>query len=140
MEHRNGQFEALVRDIETEVRDAQGGWYMRDNTLIVEQQTSRDPRRSRNGGEYYLWRNYQADGLGVVVWEDWSCEIAPRHEYGGDAVNYDCIVSADGLKRIAQLADITIAARAWLTKEPGCMARLRSAILALSDNGVHNPH
>lgn len=132
-----GQFEQLVADIEGQIANAEGGWWMGkvggDPALIIEQRTSRDPSRSNNGGEYYLWRNYCAGGMGVEVWESWSCDIASRSQYGGERTRYDCIVGSDGLERIAKLADVTIAARAWLAKEPGCMARLKSAIKALAD-------
>jgi len=138
MENRKGQFETLVKDIEREIAGAEGGWDIVESWgglhLRVEQRTSRDPSRSNNGGEYYLWKRYIPDGLGVKVVEDWSCDIAERSRYGGEAAYYDCIISVDGLERIAKLADVTIAAKAWLAKEPGCMARLKQAIRSLEND------
>lgn len=135
--NEKGQFEQLVADIEGQIASAEGSWRMatwyhdQPPVLVITQQESRDPGRSRNGGEYTYWRNYRADGLGVEVWEDWSCDFASRDQYGGGRTYYDCIISADGLERIAKLADVTIAAKAWLAKEPGCMAKLKAAIRSL---------
>lgn len=105
-EKPKGEFERLVADIEQEITDAES-WHVDEfaNTLIIVQQESRDPSRSRNGGEYFYWKEYYADGMGVFVEETWSCDIAPRSQYGGTDDWYDCIISLDGLKRIAQLAD-----------------------------------
>ena len=127
------QFELLVEDIEQAILGAEGGWWMSElnNELIVHTMESRDPRRRNNGGEYDYYRCYRVD-FGVTAYDDWSCDIAPCSQYGGDETEYDCIISLDGLRRIAQLADVTIAARAWLAKEPGCMKRLKAAIRALA--------
>jgi len=128
-----GQFEDLMKGIETEVANAEGGWSIDEerNRLVVHQTVSRDPCRSNNGGEYNYYKIY-SPGLGVDATETWSCDIAPRSQYGGVEEHFDCIVSLDGLGRMAQLAEVTTAARAWLAKEPGCMARLKKAIRALS--------
>ena len=128
-----GQFELLMADIEQEVSNAEGGWWIEDGRLVIHQQVSRDPSRNQNGGEYDYYKSYIPDGLGIEVREEWSCTIAPRSEYGGNGVYYDCVISPDGLKRMAQLADVTIAARAWLAKQPGCMARLKQAIRSLDN-------
>jgi hypothetical protein len=133
-----GQFELLVDDIEREIASAEGGWAIKDDDwegprLVVYQRVSRDPRRSHNGGEYDYWKTYAANGLGIEVTEGWSCDIADRGQYGGAEYGYDCCIGLEGLKRIAQLAEVTIAARSWLAKEPGCMKRLKSAIRALDE-------
>jgi hypothetical protein len=128
-----GQFELLVDDIQGEIESAEGWAIKDDGRLVVYQQLSRDPRRSRNGGEYDYWKTYAANGLGIEVTEGWSCDIADRSQYGGAEYGYDCCIGLEGLKRIAQLAEVTIAARSWLAKEPGCMKRLKSAIRALDE-------
>ena len=128
-----GQFELLMADIEKEISEAEGGWTLNSyGELVINQAVSRDPSRRNNGGEYDLYKIYVPDGLGVAVRETWSCDIAPRSQYGGDEAYFDCIMSTSGLERMAQLADVTIAARAWLAKEPGCMAKLKAAIRSLS--------
>jgi hypothetical protein len=129
---RSGQFELLVEDIETAIRDAEGGWWINREELVVHEAISRDPSRRNNGGEYDYYRCYRP-GLGVVAYDDWSCDFASCDQYGGEKIEYDCILSLSGLRRIAQLADVTIAARAWLAKEPGCMSKLKAAIRSLND-------
>ena|GEM_PF-4127275 len=133
MENR-GQFERLVADIESAIAGAEGGWWIGRNKLVVHTRVSRDPLRSCNGGEYHYYRYYVVD-LGVTAYNDWSCDFADYRNYGdGEPVEYDCIVSLGGLERIAKLADVTIAAKAWLAKEPGCMKRLKAAIRSLADD------
>jgi len=129
----SGAFEALVQDIEKTIAGAEGGWEIRwDNTLVVTTQESDNPSKSNNGGDYYYYREFQTDGLGVIAYDDWSCDFANYASYRNeDRREYDCIISVDGLRRIAQLAEVTIAAKAWLAKEPGCMKRLKSAIRAM---------
>jgi hypothetical protein len=105
-----GQFEllALVEDIEREIEAAEGGWAIKDDgrpRLVVYQRVSSDPRRSNNGGDYDYWKVFQVTGLGIEVTEGWSCDIAPRNEYGGAEYSYNCCIGLAGLKRIAQLAD-----------------------------------
>lgn len=134
MDTQKGQFEQLMNDIEKEIANAEGGWEISGRrTLMITQRESRDPSRSNNGGEYYLYKHYAPTGLGVEVWESWSCDIAPRTEYGGQEYSYDVIVGLDGLRRMAQLADVTIAARSWLNKEPESMRKLKRAIRSLND-------
>lgn len=134
-EYHYGAFEALMKDIEAELIEAEGGFKIEEwaGRLCIIQRESRNPRMSNNGGDYYFYKFYKPDGLGVEVWEGWSCDIAPRNEYGGDEQYYDCLISLEGLERMAKLATITIAAKSWLAKEPGCMARLKAAIRALDD-------
>jgi len=130
MTQKQGQFELLVADIEAEVANAEG-WWLQDNELWVLQRASLDSTRRYNGGEYDYYKVYSTSGLGVLAQETWSCEIAPRTQYGGEETFYDCIVSINGLHRMVQLAEVTTAAKAWLAKEPGCMSRLKAAIRAL---------
>ena len=130
--NKQGQFEMLYKDIEDTIKNAEGGWTIRDGVLEVETIVSRDPSRSRNGGEYFHWREFRPDGIGgVCAGGAWSAEFDYERYNGDDTAQYDCIVSLDGLKRMAQMADLTIAARAWLAKAPGCMARLKQAVRSL---------
>lgn len=128
-----GQFEQLVSDIENELSQAEGGWNIEQGSLVIFQRESRDPSRRNNGGEYDYYKVYCPTGLGVDVWESWSCDIAPRRQYGGQEYSYDVIVGLDGLRRIAQLAIVTIAAKSWLAKEPGSMKNLKAAIRSLGE-------
>ena len=131
---QQGQFEALYKDIEETIENAEGGWQIRDGVLEVDTIISRDPSRSRTSGEYCHWREFYPDGIGGVYARGcWSAEFDYEQCNGDDSAQYDCIVSLDGLRRMAQMADLTIAARAWLAKEPGCMARLKQAVRNLSD-------
>ena len=127
-----GQFEKLMADIEKEVEDAEGGWLITDKgSLLIHQIVSRDPSRSHNGGEYNTYKYYTPSGLGVFVEEDWSCDIAPRSQYGGEESYYDCLVSTDGLERMARLAEVKVAAYAVINKEPGYMKRFQEAVSRL---------
>ena len=129
----NGTFEALMADIEIAISEANspdgGGWKMTWRGLVVTTQDSRDPSRSNNGGEYFYYRVYHPDGLGIQVIDDWSCDFADRR---GDEMYYNCLISANGLERMAKLAEVTLAARSWLNKEPGSMRLLKQAIRSLS--------
>lgn len=134
MDTQKGQFELLMNDIENEILSAEGGWSIDDwGALVIVQRESQNPRMSNNGGDYYLYKNYKPTGLGVEVWESWSCDIAPRREYGGQEYEYNVIVGLDGLRRMAQLADVTIAAKSWLAKEPESMKKLKAAIRSLGN-------
>ena len=134
-ENGKGQFEALMTDIENEIAESEGGYEIEKwaGRPCIIQRESRDPQMSNNGGDYFLYKFYKPDGLGIEVWEDWSCDIASRNQYGGREYYYDCIVSLDGLERMAKLATVTIAAKSWLAKEPGCMKELKKAIRALDN-------
>jgi len=134
---QDGAFEKLMADIQEAIDQATsedgGGWWVRDDGILVcEIQTSRDPSRSNNGGEYYFYREFNPDGLGVLARDDWSADWDIM-QYGGTQEYYDCVISSDGLQRMARLAEVTIAARAWLNKEPGCMKRLKAAIRAIEE-------
>lgn len=132
---QQGQFEALYKDIEDTIKEAEGGWCIRDGVLEVETIVSRDVSRSRNGGEYSHWREFHPDGIGgVYACGCWSAEFDYERYNGDDTAQYDCLVSLDGLKRMAQMADLTIAARAWMAKEKGCMAKLKRAVRSLGDD------
>lgn len=127
-----GAFESLMADIEKTIATAEGDWSIRwDGSLIVTTIESQDPSRSNNGGEYDHYRIYKTSGLGIEAYDTWSCDFA-EYQYSDDQ-SYDCIVGSDGLGRMAQLAEVTTAARAWLAKEPGCMQRLKKAIRALGE-------
>ena len=130
-----GSFELLMQDIEQAVEQANsldgGGWWVtEDGKLICEVKTSRDPSRSRNGGEYFEYRDFESDGLGVQARDDWSADWDIM-QYGGSEDYYDCLITPEGLERMARLAEITLAARAWLNKEKGSMRLLKKAIRAL---------
>ena len=126
-----GEFEKLMADIEKEVEDAEGGWLVNDGSLIIQQAVSRDPSRSHNGGEYDTYKEYTPNGLGVEVEETWSCDIAPRSQYGGEQSHYDCIVNLEGLELMAKLADLKVAARAVISKEPGWTKKIQAALSSL---------
>jgi hypothetical protein len=127
-----GAFEHLMADIEETIKNAEGDWWLDCDTLIVQTIVSRDPRRSRNGGEYSFYREYRSNGVGgVEVYGSWSAEFDYEQYNLGDREQYDCIVSGQGLDRMARMADLTSAARAWLAKEKGCMAKLKKAVPAL---------
>ena len=131
-----GVFERLVDDIERTIESAQGSWEIRyGDTLTVTTVESDNPQRSSNGGDYFYYRHYRVspDGLGVIGYDDWSCDFSYGDDGDENLIEYDCIISVDGLKRIAQLTEVTIAAKAWLAKEPGCMSKLKAAIRALAD-------
>lgn len=130
---KTGQFEALYQDIYETIKDAEGDWKVSGDTLEVHTVVSRDISRSRNGGEYTHWREFRSEGIGGVnAWGSWSAEF-DYSQYHQDNEQYDCVVSPDGLKRMAQMADLTFAARAWLAKEKGCMAKLKQAVRSLND-------
>lgn len=126
-----GQFEKLMADIEKKVENAEGGWRIVGGALLIHQDVSRDPSRSRNGGEYDTYKEYTPDGLGVSVEETWSCDIAPRTQYGGEQSHYDCLVSLEGLELMAKLADLKVVAHAVINKEPGWTKRIQSVLSSL---------
>jgi len=129
-----GQFEMLYKDIEDTIQNAEGGWRMNGQTLCIETVVSRDWTRSANGGEYSFYREFRSEGIGgVEAWGSWSADF-DYDQYHNDREQYDCVVSPDGLERMAKMADLTIAARAWLAKEKGCMAKLKQAVRSLSDD------
>jgi len=128
-----GQFEKLMADIEETIKDAEGGWRITDNCLEVTTVVSRDPSRSSNGGEYFFYRDFYAEGVGGVHAQgSWSADF-DYDQYNNDKSHYDCVITPDGLERMAKMADLTIAARAWLAKEKGCMALLKKAVRSLAD-------
>ena len=132
-----GNFELLMKDIEQAIEQANspdgGGWWITEGgRLVCEVKTSRDPSRSRNGGEYFMYRNFVPDGLGIQAKDDWSADWDIM-QYGGSGTYYDCIVTPDGLERMAKLAEVTLAAKAWLNKEKGSMRLLKKAIRALDN-------
>ena len=133
MDTRKGQFELLMEDLEKEIANAEGGWSIENGRLVICQRESHDPSRRNNGGEYDYYKVYSPGGLGIDVWESWSCDFASRSQYGGEEYSYDVIVGLDGLRRMAQLADVTIAARSWLAKEPESMRKLKATIRSLGD-------
>jgi hypothetical protein len=127
-----GAFEHLMADIEETIRNAEGEWWMSDNCLVVETVVSRDPGRSRNGGEYSFYRDFYAEGIGGVHAQgSWSADFDYDQWNSDDKDHYDCVVTLGGLERMARMADLTIAARAWLAKEKGCMAKLKKAVRSL---------
>jgi hypothetical protein len=133
-----GNFELLMEDIEKAVEEANspygGGWWVTNSgKLVCETLTSRDPSRSSTGGEYFFYRDFISDGLGVQAKDAWSAEWDIR-DYGGEAEEYyDCLITPAGLERMARLAEVTLAARAWINKEKGSMRLLKKAVRALED-------
>lgn len=113
-----GQFERLMADIEKTIKNSEDTWWMDESTLCI---LVTDGQRS----EFDAWRYFQSDGIGGVVVYD--------SDGLGDDCRYDCIVTPGGLERMARMADLTIAARAWLAKEKGCMVKLKQAVRSLAD-------
>lgn len=126
-----GAFEGLMADIEATMKIT-GQWKMSDwrDRLIIYTRLSERPERSSNGGDYDYFRVYHFDGLSVQAWDDWSCDFS---DYNDTPTEYNVIVSKSGLERMAKLATVTVAARAWLNKEPGCMKKLKDAIRSLGE-------
>jgi hypothetical protein len=131
--HKMGEFEALVEDVTSTLRHADG-WYrvINSSRIVIDTIISDRPELANNGGHYDHFRKYQCDGIfGVRAWNEWSCDCADMQNK--DDFIFECVLGDGGLERIARLAALTIAAESWLKKEPGCMQRLKEAVKALSD-------
>lgn len=130
MDTQKGAFELLMDDITKTLENGEY-WKMsswRDALIIVTKSPDK-PELSNNGGDYEYFRIYQSDGLSVHVKDDWSCDFS-EYQYSQDE-DYNVVISKDGLERMAKLADVTIAAKAWLAKKPESMRRLKAAIRSL---------
>lgn len=131
MDGQKGQYEMLMGDIVETLRDADGGWRITETgRMVIDTRIPDRPELSNNGGNYYHYRKYQPTGLGVEVWDDWSCDICD-YQYSNNA-EYKCVVSLKGLERMAKLATLEIAAEAWVKKVPGSMKYLKDTIRALA--------
>jgi len=99
----------LLKDIQDamlgSLEDGKGkkGWSIREDRIVVTTRASRDPSRSRNGGEYNYYRIYELVEGGVGAFDDWSCEIGPRSAYGGTEEFYPIALSS--LERIGLFAE-----------------------------------
>lgn len=77
----------MVRAMSDSVRDdpdGQGCWRIIKDVLHVTTRFSRDPSRSRDGGDYYEYRLFSIQHAGVLACNDWSCEIEPLSAFGYD--------------------------------------------------------
>lgn len=127
-ENRIGAFEELAGDIEA-LLPAEGGWWINEEVkeLVVHTSVSRDERRSRNGGEYHFYTCFAVVGDGVLVYFSTSCELH-MPTMGRDAgYIIPCIVSLDGLRRIAALVGLRAACKQFLKRGIG-FNELRKAV------------
>ena len=84
-----------ILSLRDEVALEWGGAVSIGETVVrIDTRASRDPRRSRNGGEYYEWVEVRRNEYGQVLIEDCtSCELANRHEPELVGDNWQAIVS-----------------------------------------------
>lgn len=125
-----GAFETLVGEIEA-LLPSEGGWWINHNNgeLVIHTCVSRDPRRSRNGGEYDFYTCFRPTGDGVLMYDDTSCELYIRGmgEDGGGII--PCIVGLEGLRRIAASVGLRVTCEKFLKKQAS-FADLREAVEA----------
>jgi len=124
-----GAFEALMARIEWVTEGAEDWWVGKDGSLIICTRTTTNTNQSFNGGDYTYEVWFTPTGLGVDETEWNSSDWCPGT---GELVDtYECVVSTEGLRRMAQLATITIAAKALVAKQPGSFGKLKKAVRAL---------
>ena len=99
--------DAMVASATDELGDGYPEWYWcYDDVLRIVTQQSRDPRRSRNGGEYYSYFNAEIRPDGVEVWDGSSCElVSEAEEKSRSAKLYPVSLTKEGLERMAHLAE-----------------------------------
>ena len=105
--------EAMVESATDELGDGFPEWQLEDTGydtpiigLTVTTQQSRDPNRSRNGGEYYGYAHFEIRPDGVEVWSGSSCELVSRAEEKARGVKvYPISLTPKGLERMAHLAE-----------------------------------
>jgi len=98
--------EAMVESATDELSNGYPEWQFYGNTLSVCTQQSRDPRRSRNGGEYYAYTSFEIRPDGIEVYEELSCELISIQEYKYRSARiYPVSLTKDGLERMAHLAE-----------------------------------
>jgi len=106
---RNTDWQAgdrLLADICKTLAAAEGdAWCDEDGSrLTIHTMVSRDPSQRNNGGEYDFYRIYQVTPVGVVVENDWSCDIQPLSE-GADVY----MTAVDDLRPLlAQAQEIVV--------------------------------
>lgn len=125
-----GAYEKLVAEIE-KLLSAEGGWCVDEQRkeLVIHTDVSRDPRRSRNGGEYDFYTCFMPVGDGVLVYEDTSCELDMNGmgQHCGEII--PCIVGLEGLRRIAASIGLRTTCQKFL-KRKASFADLREAVEA----------
>jgi len=127
VENGKGAFEILASEIEG-LLPAEGGWWINGNNgfsvhhvneLVIHTAVSRDWRRNRNGGEYDYYTRFAVVGDGILVYKDTSCELR-MHGMGRDeGYVIPCIVSLEGLRRIAALVGLRAACKQFLKRGIG---------------------
>lgn len=97
--------QAMVESATDELGNGYPDWQMLEDLWITTQQ-SRDPSRSRNGGEYYSYTVFEIRPDGVLVYEALSCELVSTQEYKDrSARHYPILMTANELERQAHLAE-----------------------------------
>ena len=99
--------QAMVESAADELGDGYPEWHwQRENVLKVVTQQSRDPSRSRNGGEYFGYAFFEIRPDGIEVWDGSSCElISEAEEKDRSAKMYPISLTLEGLERMAHLAE-----------------------------------
>jgi len=87
------------------------GWGRRvsvsEGAIDIDTRASRDPRRSRNGGEYYEWLHLFHGKTGTVYAQDCtSCELSQRDEPEAISADWDSVVSQ--VTELAQRYDVPV--------------------------------
>jgi len=123
-----GVYEKLVERLEKELADAEGGWQLdeRKRELTIHTTISRDPSRSRTGGEYDFYICFQPTADGVVVYDATSCEL--RIDWMEEEL-YPVLLSLNGLRRLAALLDLRGKCAGFLRRK-NTFSELRAAVEA----------
>jgi len=103
--------DAMVASATDELGNGYPDWWMDEwddqvNGLTILTERSRDPRRSRNGGEYDFYLHVDLRPDGADIWEGSSCELISSAESKARSTRMFAIsLSPEGLERMAKLAE-----------------------------------
>lgn len=114
-----GGYLELVEEIAS-LLPAEGGWWINGRgELVIHTEVSKDPSRSRNGGEYDFYMVFCPMGDRVLSYEDTSCELRIDRcgESGYAAAEYETIIGTEGLRRIAAMTGLIRVCELFLKKQ-----------------------